>query len=178
MEGKKKLRKYLRPSVGGLVAGGFFLALGIAGLFIAESPLGMLALMALFALICGLSTVLKLARLNRKLNDMEAEGRLEQLIGEFEGAKPFLKDAVRLGQTHIFGKRSGNLVPYTDIRRIYQYIHKTNFAEDSRELRATCADGKDYTLCRLPLRGKQSEEVGKIVTIITAIQPGIHIGYH
>lgn len=175
--GKKELKKYLFPSIGGLVFGAFWIILGIAGMFAAASPVGMLLFGLAFAALCSWKSIADIVRMNDQIKAWEENGRLDRVLQEFATGKQFLNDKLRMGPTYIIGKKSGGVYTYGEIRKIYQYVHKTNFAEDQRELRAELTDGKTRMICKLPLRGKGDAETMQIVALVKAMNPNVHIGY-
>ena len=95
---------------------------------------------------------------------------------DFARAYPFVKGKVRLGEYYVYGKYSGNLVKYSDIVQVYQYIHRTNGFEDQRQLKYVDPNGKTRTLCKLRLKGKSDSEVRDILTIILRKNPNVKIG--
>lgn len=102
---------------------------------------------------------------------------LATLAAELHQAVPMRDDDVRFGATHIFTKHSARVVKYSDITRVYQYIHKTNFVEDQRALKCTDVNKKEIVLCKLELKDKSDEELQKMVAFILQKNPKIKIGY-
>lgn len=175
MDGKKTLEKYLRPSSALTVIGVILLAFGIV-IGAAGAVLVLLLELVVGALLLwvGLSPV---KTLKKQLEELETQGRLPGVIREFESGKQFLKDKLRLGPTYILGKKSGVVLTYDQVKKIYQHVHRTNFVEDRREIRVETTEGKIISLCPLPLKGKGDEELVRIISVIKTMNPGVHIGY-
>ncbi len=108
---------------------------------------------------------------------MEREGRLQNVLSDFRDAMDCMGGELRLGQQWIYGKGSGIPYEYGNIIRVYQYVHKTNFAEDSRQLHATLKTGGTATLCDLPVGGAQEQELNRALNIMLHYNPNIQIGY-
>ncbi len=182
MEGKKKLKKFL-SSANSIVIGAILTAVAIplrlfgimeAGGVIGVIVVGIMAAAGVFLLWTGIQDRKKL---NQWLDEMEETGRLSLLLREFEGGEKFFGGKLHMGDTYVFGKGAGQVYTYGEITRVYQYIHKRNFVEDNRELRITDAQGKEKTLCAIPLRGKGDEELKKAVIHIALRNPNVKIGY-
>ena len=181
----KKLKKYLSSTnVVSLVLGIFMAVFG--GWFLlfllpeTDEPVVTL-LMGLFIMVMGgvviWSCISNIRSLNRDFAQLEETGRLDGILEEFEKAQVLVKGKVRLGPNHIFGKGAGHLVRYEDIRQVYQYVKKRNFAEVVRSLKYVDGSGKTRDLCQLQLRGKSDEDVKKIMLAILAKNPMVKIGY-
>ncbi len=136
-----------------------FLALGILGLLL---------------LIIGLLQLFSSRRLFKKI---ENEGKTEQMETEFQKAVPMAEGKLRMGSQHIFIKGGGRIPEYAEIRKIYQYVHRTNYVEDRRELRYENPAGKVTTLCKLRTRGKSDKDAIEIVAFIKEKKPDLMIGY-
>lgn len=174
---KNELKKYLFPPIGGLLMGIFWLVIGIAGMGAVAVPGGFLLVALVFAVISSWKCVADIGRMNEQIKEWEDNGRLERVLQEFETGKQFLGDKVRLGPTYIIGKKSGQVYTYDEIKKIYQYVHKTNFAEDQRELRGEMMDGETRMICKLPLHGKGNEELMQVVGLIKVMNPNVQVGY-
>lgn len=96
---------------------------------------------------------------------------------EFISAIPMRKDSVRFGKNYIFIKHSGKLLKYSDIKQVYQYIHKTNFVENERALKYIDLNGKHRKICNLLLREKSNDELSQMISIIMCKNPNVKIGY-
>lgn len=114
----------------------------------------------------------------RFFKKLEKDSSFASLVEEFHRAVPMQNDQARFGETHIFTKKSLSIVKYSDITRVYQYIHKTNFVEDQRALKCTDVNKKEIVLCKLKLKDKSDAELQKMVAFILQKNPKIKIGYH
>ena len=172
----KQFKKYMTPyglgkKILSAVLLGYLLLFG--GIMISEGEMSWPVL-----LIFGVGFLLSLIPLfkaNSFIKQMETENTA-LIEADFARAYPFVKGKVRLGEYYVYGKNNGNLVKYSDIVQIYQYIHSTNGFEDQRQLKYVAPDGKTRTLCKLRLRGKSDSEVRDILTIILRKNPNVKIG--
>jgi len=114
----------------------------------------------------------------RYFQSLEENGQMQWLLQDFSHATSCLNDSLRFGYSCLYAKGQGKLIPYTDIVRVYQYIHKTNFVEDRRELKYINREGKELSLCKLKIRGKSDADVRTIIAMLYAKNPAIQIGYH
>lgn len=172
---RKEFEKYMRPSNGlvviSVITGGMGLMLLVAGVILP-------ALVALLPCgICAWATWVGASEFKKQLDSLEAAGQLDYVIREFAGGRQFFGDKLRLSSNYILGKRSGRILSYSQVAKIYQHIHSTNFAEDRRELRVETTDGKMIIVCKLPLHGKGDQELGLVAGLVKAMNPGVQIGY-
>ena len=129
---------------------------------------------AVAILFVGLSRLIR----SRKLRKMiETQNLADRLDAEFRAAVPMCGDKLRMGDTHIFLQHKSKIPAYAEIRKIYQYVHKTNGVEDQRELRCENYSGKIVSLCRLRTRGQSDNDVIQVVAVIKARNPDVSIGY-
>lgn len=181
----KQLKKYISSAnVLHMVLGAFMVVFG--GCFLVmlvpdtDEPVVAL-LMGLFIAAMGgviiWAAFSNMRELNNQFRELENAGKLDRIVEEFNRAEVLVKDKVRLGQNYIFGKGSGRLVRYEEIRQVYQYIKKRNFVEVVRSLKYVDNQGKTRDLCQLQLRGKSDEDVKKIVVAILSKNPMVKIGY-
>ena len=176
MTGLDELKKYLKPSYLYLYASAGFMLIGLFGAAASGNVLILLFLGGV-AVLNSLSTIKEINNLSETIKRFTDNGSIERIIEEFKQARSFAGGNLRLGHTHIFGKKSAAILEYKDIAKAYQYIHKTNFAEDRRELRVETQDGKVFSLCKLELRGKADTSVMTILKEMLSQNPGIKIGY-
>lgn len=181
----KALKKYIKPSYGGILLSVSLTIIGIAGLvgtFIdtnSESKDFWIAgIFILFALFLGELSFRELKEIKKFFTDIEESGGLPFLLEDFETGGKAFKDKLILGKRFLIGKNTGIVIAYGDITQIYQEIHKTNSIEDSRSLKIrTAKTNKLYDLCKIPLRGKAEDEVIQVLEYIYSMNPNIKVGY-
>lgn len=111
------------------------------------------------------------------IKELTERGELEHALGEFSRASTILLDGkVRLATNYLFGQGSGRVFSYREIMQVYQEVHRTYFIETYREL-IVVVGGHDYTLCRLPRRGKGADDMTRIVKTMQLRNPAIEFVY-
>lgn len=113
----------------------------------------------------------------KKMKIIEQQGNMPVLLFDFKNGGPAFNDYLRVGGRYLIGKKTGTMVSYDEIARIYQYVHQTNFVEDSRMLKVKTTNGKTYSLCRLPLKGKADDEVNHVISYILSVNGNVQVGY-
>ena len=179
---KSVLQKHLRPSMSLIFATVFMALFTIVLVCVGISVGGVVGiLLTVFFLaitvVVGWSAWKAFSDCSKQLSDMEQSGELNRVLREFESGKQFFKGKLRIGPTYILGKRSGRILTHSQVKKIYQHVHRTNFVEDRRELRVETTDGKTVSVCRLPLRGKGDQELVQAIAIVKTMNPGVYIGY-
>lgn len=168
-----QMKKYLQPSSILAVVGVIVLIFGIVTVI--EGWIGLL-----FLAVGGLLVWLGISNIkdfHKILNDLTQSGQIQYVIEDFSGSVSMIKDYIRVGKRYLFGKKSGLIVAYGDIKKIYQHIHKTNGIEDRRELRYVDIHGRTHTLCSLLIRDKSKDELIQLLNIILQKNPNVQIGY-
>lgn len=172
---RKGLEKFLYPSSTVLVVG---IVMAVFGILLLVNSIFLPALLALpiggLCIWTGWSTI---ADCKKQLDSLEASGQLDGVIREFASGRPFFKNKLRVGPTYILGKKSGRVLTHSEVRKVYQHVHKTNFVEDRREIRVETADGKIVSVCQIPVKGKGDQELLQVISIMKTMNPGIYIGY-
>ena len=178
MAPEKAFRKYISEGYTSLYLGPILVLLG-GVMFVGETILTYLVGLLLIAM--GVYMVYCWFRdkkqMDRQMETWRNTGALQGLLAEFQQSGPVFQDTLRLGQTHLFPKGTGKVLTYGELTQVYQYVHKRNFVEDRRELRAV-AGGKEITLAKLPLKGKGDEDLKKVLGFFLMKNPGIHVGYN
>lgn len=108
---------------------------------------------------------------------LDGSGYMMQILQDYAHANGVLKNQLRFGAYYLFAKGQGKVLVYTDVARVYQYIHRTNFVEDRRELRYVDREGKEGTLCRLKCRGKSDADLHIIIGMLLQKNPSLQVGY-
>ena len=112
------------------------------------------------------------------MRNIRIRHRENELLYDFENAGRAFSDRVILGDSFIIGRGTGAVVPYSEIRRVYQYIHTYNGIEDKRILRAELTNGRKIDLCTLPHNGVGNEELNNVMNYMRAVNPRIQLGYN
>lgn len=182
---KEDLINYIKESRTSLtVLGAFFLlASGFMGyMAIVTEPSVLGVVLSLFFAGSGILVIWSGHSSSQKfaayIQDAESSGKLQELLNDFSHSYSMVGDNIRLGSKYIYGKKKGRPVSYNEIRKVYQYRHKTNFVEDYRQLQAVVTDGSTRVLCDLKLGGKSDEDVAKIMGFIYHQNPNVHLGYN
>ena len=113
----------------------------------------------------------------RRVQEYEQTGKLAEALPDFNAGAAMLDGELHIGQQNLYGKRMGVILPYQDIARMYQYVHKTNFVEDRRALIALTRAGERVTVCKLKTRGKDDSELALVLSLAKAKNPDIQFGY-
>ena len=178
----KELKSYIAGSSGMLLIGLFFAGFGMMGFFVdMDNALGLMLMMFGFAAIFLIIFFVSKSNLSKLIEQYEAQYGADVLSKDFSAAHSLLNDKIRLGDDWLYGRKTGTLVRYEQIKKIYIYIHRTNGAEDRRALKIETADGKARELCLIPTTGfvnKQNHpDVETVIKVLLIKNPNVHIGY-
>ncbi len=182
---KQDLKKYLTSYSPGIIG---FIMLAISTvmfiLLVGELPeadaiaffLLLLIAMGLVGLFMIGACICDSIKLSKWLNEMEALGQLALVLEDFAGAQVFFKNELRLGNTYIFGKKSGKVYTYSYIARVYQGVHITNGVESGRDLRVGTRSGKTLVLCHIMTDVAAQIEIQTAMLIIATKDSSIIVG--
>lgn len=181
----KDLKKYAKPSHALAVLGAFFV---IIGLFVVVMGLTTDSYDSTEYIVTGIIGVLlgvlfiylgirDNKKFDKKLKEIEENGGMPILLNDFKTGGRAFKNSLIVGQTFLIGKKSGTIVTYNEIVQIYQYVHSTNFVEDSRTLKVKTIQNSVLDLCSIPLRGKGNDELEQVINYILSKNPNVKVGY-
>lgn len=183
MDMKKWMQKFLSAKKGKIflpLMGVLAIPLGIFMLLSAAGDLIMLAMGVFFAaggVYVAYSESNSASGTKNWMTMMEREGMLDAALTDFRDAADYLGGNLRLGQYWAFGKGAITPLAYGDMVRVYQHVHKTNFAEDGRTLIVITTSGDTRRVCELPLGGTGDQELNRALTFLLSRNPNIQIGY-
>ena len=120
----------------------------------------LLALLTLALLIGGLTWICSNKEM---LSFLKANNIYNEAVSDFTRAVPFLDDRIHLSSKYVFSRASCAILRYTDISRVYQYVHNVNFIERNRELHAVDNSGKIWVLCKLETHRAFQSRYNKIL---------------
>lgn len=182
----KDLKKFIRPSPAIFIVGTIWGLIGIIILIVSifenigeDSTMIIVgAVMLVMGIIIAVSGIYILKKADKRLAEIYSKGSTQILLNDFRTGGKAFKDLLILGQTFLIGKHTGTVITYSNIIQIYQYVHKTNYVEDSRILKAVIApDRKVVDLCRIPLSGKGDDELRQVIGFIVSKNENIKVGY-
>lgn len=173
---KEALEKYLYPKVSGLVVGSVFLVLGIFGAMI-ESSIPIFLICALVAAIFSAEPGMCFLKMKQFLKTCESNNTLSEVLQDFNSGKSMLNRHIRLGNKYIIGRGGSVATKYDEIVRVYEYVHKTNFAVDQHALMVETKSDSRRILCRLPLKNVSNNDLLKVYAIIKSKNKSVEIGY-
>ncbi len=178
MERTKPLRDYLKTDASIVGCAVPLLVLGVA-LMASGEILGIVVGLFLLGMGCMMiwTYYSNVRALNQAFQELERRGQLDGVLRDFAESHPVLNGELRLGVNYLYGRRCGHLLSYGQITKLYQYVHRTNFIEDRRELKVSAGLEKELTLCKLARKGKADEELKTVLGFILLKNPTIHIGY-
>lgn len=178
------IKKYITPSYSAVIAGTVISILAILWFVISSTIIDMdrtkeiiigsvTLIMGIFLAAWELAFIFQV---KKSLSLVDKNGDMQILLDDFKNGIQFFKGSLILGQRFIIGKNSGNVLYYSEIIRIYQYIHKTNFVEDMRVLKAVNNKRNVINICALPLRGKGDSELTIAINHILSKNPNVKVG--
>lgn len=179
---REVLEKYLNSGKGMQIFG---ICIAVFGLMfsLAEIDQAGIGAMGIFVVLAGFGALLyvpskkKQVEMKKFLDAAEAEGRIDLILADFQTAGSSFENKVRLGQQWVYGQKMDALIAYSEIVQVYQYVHRTNFVEDRRTLKAKLVSGKTVDVCTLPARGKGDQELKSVIMYMLMKNPNIKVGY-
>ena len=183
---REELREYLRRTTGSmlkvvwpfLLLSAMFSWMSIGNIFDGDlSAFTVITAIIVFPIFLLLLRVVLFSKRSyrKKMDEFESRADYGEILRDFERSKSFADDEIRLGTKYIFGSESERVITYDSIASIFQYVHSTNFVEDSRELRANMTNGQSVTICKLPLRKEGEQAFLEIALIMRCLNPDIRI---
>lgn len=178
----KKLEKYTCPHHESFVGGFAFGFLVVLTLIISinSKKTDLLLPVIPIAAISGFffySAIKETRRYRSILTERLTSDGVNTLLDDFEKGGKAFKESIILGQQNIYGKRSGEIIPYGSISRMYQYIEKDALFENDRKLCLELKNGKTVKIGMIPLKGRGNEELRQVFDYICFKNGDIKVGY-
>ncbi len=174
MESRKSFEQYIKPSLKATVFGILVMIAG-GGAFALElinhrASFGVIWLA--FGLGIGSLLIvydsLKTKKFKKTLEQFEKNGDIDDIMYDFENGRKMFNGALILGQYFLISKKSGTVVEYSEVDKLYQLVKGTG-ERAKRIIQIRTTDKKKINLCKIPVSGsKTSEELGKVLGYITA----------
>ncbi len=177
VQGMKEIESFIKPGVSTIYIGGVLLLFGIFSSYSLGHP-GVLIFMLAVAVLINIVTWRDLQKWKESINKIQETGLSQEVVTDFHRARSYFGGELRLGDRYIFGKKSARVLKYSDLRNVYQYIHKTNFVEDSREFRGKTVSDETVEICKMQVRGKSDAELMTVVTEILKKNNRVTVGYN
>lgn len=180
-----EMKKYLAPQ---LIIGGIVFIAGIIMLlvFILLKPLFGVKPFDGFDTIIGLTFFLSFGasvtgviekfKLNKQIKAFKESGQLNRVLNDFQFAQPMYNGGIKLGKEYIFGNKCTAIVRYSDIAKIYEYVHTTNSVKDQRILMAELKNGRCIKLCCLKVYKNTKADEQAVIEVILRNNPLIELG--
>lgn len=121
--------------------------------------------------------VYNISAYHKKVQKLGESGDMTVILSDFRNGKRVIDDKLIVGREWLIGKGTGEFIKISDIGRIYQTVHKTNYVEDGRHITAVTKDSKEHTICYIKLRGKSDDDVNEFFSLIQTRNPEIEFGY-
>ncbi len=180
----KKLIHYTNPRRHYLIGGILMTIVGAVvtyGSFISGDPVGIVA-GVIFTLLLGITlialSVSQRHKYKKKLESIMDSSKSARLLADFQNGKRAFGDKLILGDVYIMGKRSGVIREYGELVRIYQWIpNNVCIGKEPRYLSVETAFERKLDLCAIPGRGKDDEELKRVIETVTSKNNGIAVGF-
>ena len=162
--GRKELILYLR--VFDVILFIMFVVFGIVGI-ITLAVVGIPGIMFIIPACLAFSYWLgKYRAADTLIKEIEDNGKMRELTEDFHNGERFFNGRVICGRTYLMSRGAGLILQTENIIKIYPYNRKNGFAGDTRMLRAEMADGKKHDLTFLSMKGKNEEDVKRLISTI------------
>ena len=176
---KKEFTKFLKPRGNvSMIVLSVIMILTAAIMFAGGAPFLIPLFIAAVAVMILVLSLRSLLDYPQYIQALEQNGQMQWILQDYSQAQRMLNNDLRFGRYYLYAKGQGNVIAYNDIVRVYQYIHRTNFVEDRRELKYVNKNGAELTLCKLKLRGKSDADLRMVIGMLYQRNPALQVGYH
>ena len=146
-----------------------------------ENMTALLSGLFLFGLFGVILTALGVSRRKTMRANLDALGgayAVEQAAAELDApvTEKIGRDRLRLGQSHMFGRKNGLVLSYEDAVWIYQQTVRTYFVVTGRNLMVADVRGKITPVYSTGRRGE--EELRSLAQKIAERNPGVMVGFN
>ena len=179
--GREEFKKFMRPGFGGLYAAiGVAVVTGVIAYAVRNGGRPIICLiigLGIAVLIAGAWLAVR-RDYNRFMREHAEKGDLDGIIEDFSKGEKWFQGKVCTGENQMYLRASSeNVLAYTDVLNLHEYVHRTNGAEDRRSLRAVISGRKTVDICSLALRGRANEEMLRFFALMMTKNPKMTLGY-
>lgn len=115
--------------------------------------------------------------MNKRLNELEQQGKLSYLYADFEHGSRAFNDRLRMGENFLIGNKTGTVVTFGEITRIYKYVHSTNGIKDNQIMKIVTVNNTTRDLCNLSTWFSDENEEMQVVQYVLSKNPNVRVGY-
>lgn len=180
---ENELAEFLEPTdrVGKRVATGITIMLGAVVFFFVTSffPFGILWLiLSIIAFVRGFILIFDWEAEAREVSDhlgeLTKKGQLTTVLEEINNGHWVIPGVLCLGETYIFGKEAGRCIKYSDLRTVWEHVHRRGGSINRHELKCTRLLDGECLLCKLPNQDV-AEEIQQALDMILSKNPSVQI---
>lgn len=116
-------------------------------------------------------------KFRKKIKLIDEQGMGDILLNDFNNAGRAFSGALVVGDEFLIGKRTGNVLHYSEIVRIYQFIPEQQLIAEKRYIKAETASARNLLLSDIPSDGRGAQELNGVIQYVTAKNPSIQVGF-
>lgn len=105
-------------------------------------------------------------RMQGLFSRLEKDGQLEGVLADFQSARCFVNDQIRMGERYIYVRGKKKLLSYDQVCGLRQVIETVMGKGQDRKLVYRTPSGKERRLCKLDMFGKSDGDVLRIRSIV------------
>ncbi len=157
--------KYLFPPIDNLWKGLIFI---VAGIIIAllESNLWLFVLLFVLALFDFVPDIVKISRFLSQIRYLKGRREMEEILEDFSGAEEYMDGQLKIGKKYAFGKKSGSIVSYRDIKKIHHFTRKKYGYRNKRFIEVFTYEGEKIKLSKVNDNDEALKQAENAVIII------------
>jgi hypothetical protein len=166
------LVKYLFPPIDNLAKE---LVLILAGVVIAVFERNIWIALMLFVLAAFdfVPDILKIHRFLSQINYLKGRKEMDSILADFDCASEHMDGQLKIGKKYIFGKKSGYVLSYDDMKKLHHFIRKKYGRK--RFIEAFSLEGNKIKLCKVNDTEKMLMEAEKVMAIVKELVPEAEI---
>ncbi|MBR4071929.1 MAG: hypothetical protein IKK26_05185 [Clostridia bacterium] len=161
---------YLFPPVDNLWKGLIFIASGII-IAILESNIWLFLLLLLLSLFDFASDIVKISKFLSQIRYLKSRKEFDSILEDFESAKDYMDGQLRIGNKYIFGKKSGSLVSYDDIKKIHHFSRKKYGYRKKRFIEVFTLEGEKIKLSKVNDTNEAIKQSEIVLGIVKELAP-------
>lgn len=168
------LVKYLFPPIDNLAKELILIAAGII-IAVVEKNIIIMLLLFLLAAFDFIPDIVKISRFLSQVRYLKSRNEIEDILKDFESSEEHMEGQLRLGKKYIFGKKSGYILKYDNMKKLHHFIRRKYGHKRKRFVEAFSFEGDKIKLCKVNDTEKMLKEAEQIMYIVNEFAPKAEI---
>ncbi len=168
------LVKYLFPPVDNLAKELVLVAAGVV-IAVVERNIWVTLVLLLLAAFDFVPDIVKIMRFFSQVSYLKGRNEMTAILADFASAEEHMDGELKIGKKYIFGKRSGYILSYDDMKKLHHFVRKKYGNKRKRFIEAFSFEDNKIKLCKVSDTEKMLKGADEVMHIVKELAPDAEI---